>query len=193
VGRLADRLAALTASVMSPDGNLQARSKGGELADLSIGPGAYERYTERDLEHQLARTATLLYVAHDRGVQQAMDDAGLHRATEPLQARDESQRRFLEATQKIAVEGSGPRGLVRFEIAGMANWRCRIADGALGQLTEQEFIAEAAEAARDLLRRNQYEKAMLKTEFFGTRQASDVRERARRFAEHYRASRLDRG
>jgi hypothetical protein len=193
VGRLADRLAALAASVTSPDGNLHARSRGGDFADLAFGPGAYERYTERDLEHQLARTASLLYVAHDRGVQQAMEEAGLRRTTEPLRARDESQRRYLEAAQKISVEGSGSRGLVRFEIAGMASWRCRISDGALQQLTEQEFVAEVAGAARDLLRKNQYEKAMLKTEFFGTWQASDARERARRFAEQHRARRLDHG
>jgi hypothetical protein len=193
MGRLAERLAALTVSVRSPDGRIEARSMAENLAEVTFSPGAYERYTEPDLEHQLARTATLLYVGHDRAVQQAMEEAGLRRATEPSRARDDAQRRYLEAARRISVIGSGSRELVSFETAGMASWQCRIAAGALQRVPEWEFIAEVTEAARDVLQRNRLEKGMLKNEFFGTRHPPAVRERGRRLAEQLRAERITGG
>jgi hypothetical protein len=179
MGRVADGLAALSASATSPDGNILARSRAGELAELTFSPDAYERYTEPDLAHQLARTATMLYIDHERGVQRVMEEAGLRRATDPSQARDEAQRRYLEAAARIAVTGSGSRELVSFETAGMAHWQCRIADGTLRRLSEAEFLAEVAEAARDLLRKNRFQKALLKNEFFGSRLAEPARGRPR--------------
>lgn len=193
MGRLAERLAALTVSVSSPDGNIQARSRAGELAEITFSPEAYPRYGETELAHQLARTATLLYVGHERAVQQTMEEVGLRRATDPAHARDESQRRFLEAVQKISVTGSGSRELVTFEIAGMASWQCWVAAGTLQQLPEWEFIAEVTEAARAVLQRTSLEKAYLKNEFFGTRQSPAAREQGRRLAEQLRAKRMSGG
>jgi hypothetical protein len=193
VGRLAERLAALTVSVTSPDGSIQARSRGGQLAGLTFRPSAYPRYSETDLAHQLARTATLLYIGHERAVQQTMEEFGLRRATEPSHARDEAQRRFLEAVQKIAVTGSGSRELVTFEIAGMASWQCWIAAGTPQRVPEREFVAEVTEAARDVLRKTTLEKAWLKNEFFGTRLSPQAREKSRRLAEQLRARRRSRG
>jgi hypothetical protein len=193
VGRLAEQLAALTVNVTSPDGGIQARSRGGALALIAFSPSAYPRYSETDLAHQLARTATLLYVGHERAVQQTMEAVGLRRATEPSHARDEAQRRFLEAVQKISVTGSGSRELVTFEIAGMASWHCWIAAGTLEHLPEQAFIDEVTGAARDVLRKTRLEKAWLKNECFGTRLSPQAREQARRLAEQLRARRQSRG
>ncbi|MGH8793740.1 MAG: hypothetical protein ACRDXX_13995 [Stackebrandtia sp.] len=169
MGRVADKLNALTVDVTSPDADIQARLKAGQLEHLRLRPGAYDSYAERDLERQLARTAVLLYVGHERGVRRVLDQTNLHFPTEPSQARNEAQRRYLEKERTISVCGSTPRELVRFKINGMAAWRCRIADGALQELTESAFVAEVCAAARDLLRRNKYEKALLKYECFGVK------------------------
>jgi hypothetical protein len=183
VGRLADRLAALSVGVSSPDGSIQAAARAGEFAGITFSPEAYVRYTEADLAHQLARTATLLYIGHERAVQQAMEEVGLRRVTEPAQARDEPQRRFLEAVQKIFVIGSGSRELVSLETTGMVSWQCRIAAGTLQQLAEWELVAEVTEAARAVLRGSSLEKAFLKNEFFGTRNPQAGAARGRKLAE----------
>lgn len=185
MGEVAEKLSALAVTGASPDGNLTARIRAGEPAELTFRPGTYESYTEPALAHQLARLATLLYLGHERGVQRVMDEAGLHRATNPSQARNDTQRRFLEQVQSVAATGTGPRGLVSFEVAGMASWRCEIAAGTLRQLAEPDFVAEATAAARALLRASRYEKALLKNEFYGARHAPPVRERIRRRAEQH--------
>lgn len=179
MGVVAEKLAGLTVSESSPDGNIAVRTKAGQLQEISFRPGTYEHYTEAGLAHQLARTATLLYLGHERGVQRIMEDAGLHRAADPSQARDETQRRYLEQLRVLSVAGAGPRECVTFEIAGMARWQCRIAGGTLQRLPEREFVAEVAAAAGDLLRKNRFEKALLKNEFFGSKRAELARGRPR--------------
>ncbi|HEY8471739.1 MAG TPA: hypothetical protein VIL37_03780 [Natronosporangium sp.] len=166
----------------SPDGNITAELRAGEPRQLSFRPAAYESYTESALAHQLSRLGELLYVGHERAVRRVMDDVGLHRPTDPAEARDETQRRFLQELRKISATGKGPQGLVRFEVAGMASWHCEITTGTLHQLTEPEFVAEATAAGRELLRASRYEKALLKNEFYGARHAPPVKERIRRRA-----------
>jgi hypothetical protein len=182
VGEVAERLAGLTVTGTSPDGSISARILAGELVELVLRPGAYERYTEPELAHQLARTATLLYIGHEREAQRVMRDVGLHRPTDPAQAHDEAQRQFLRALQTLSAAGSGPNELVAFEISGMAHWRCQIAQGTLQWLPEQEFLSEVSAAAAELLRHSRFEKALLKNEFFGDRHSTLVRERIRRRA-----------
>jgi hypothetical protein len=182
MGEVAERLARLTVTGTSPDGNISARTLAGELVELVLRPGAYERYTEPGLAHQLARTATLLYIGHEREAQRVVRDAGLHRPTDPAQAHDEAQRRFLRALQTLSATGSGPHESVTFEINGMAHWRCQIEPGILQWLPERDFLTEVSVAAAELLRQSRFEKALLKNEFFGERHSTLVRERIRRRA-----------
>jgi hypothetical protein len=183
VGEVAERLAGLTVACTSPDGNISARIQNGQLVELAFRPGSYERYTEPDLAHQLARTATLLYIGHEREKQRVIAAAGLHRPTDPAQARDDAQRRFLRAVQNISVAGTGPGELVSFEIHGMANWACRIAPGTLRWIPEPELIAEVGAAAAELLRQSRFEKILLKNECFGAQHLPLVTERIGRAAQ----------
>jgi hypothetical protein len=180
VGEVADRLKDLSVTVSSPDGNIQAQVVGGRPRPLTFRTGAYKRYTETQLAHQLARTATLLFVGRDRGVQAIMEEAGLHRPRRPSEALDEAQRRYLAALPNIYATGLGPRELVRFETTGLVHWQCTIADGALRYLSEREFVGEVMGAAQKVLDNHRYETALLRNEHFGSRLADATRERMRR-------------
>jgi hypothetical protein len=182
VGEVAERLAGLTVTRTSPDGNISARIQNGQLVELELRLGSYERYAERDLAHQLARTATLLYIGHEQEKRRLVEAAGLHQPTDPAQARDEAQRRFLEAVRAITVTATGPRGIVTFDIHGMADWHCWIQPGSLQWISQQDFVAEVSAAAADLLGQSRFEKILLKNECFGAQHLPAVQERIRRAA-----------
>lgn len=184
MGEVADQLEDLSVTVSSPDGNIEAQVTGGQARSLRFREGAYQRYTEAELAHQLARTATLLFVGHDRGVQKIVEDAGLHRPRGPEQAIDETHRRYLAELPNIYATGLGPREMVRFEATGLVQWRCDIAQGTIRYLSEPEFIAEVIGAAQALLRDHRYETGLLRNEHYGSSWAEATKERVRQRAEH---------
>lgn len=167
MGVVADRLAALTVRVSSPDANIQATARAGSIASVHFRPGAYAGYTENVLEYQIARTATLLFVGHERGVAQIMAEAGLRRRKDPAQALDEAERRYLERVFVIPADGTGPQKLVRLRTVGMMKWECHIEPGTLRRLSEDRFLGELTVAGSAVLRRSTYESAILKDECFG--------------------------
>ncbi|GLZ77136.1 hypothetical protein Afil01_19430 [Actinorhabdospora filicis] len=180
MGELADRLARVTVQVTSPDGNLRARVRGRRFETVELRLGSYRRYRERELEHQLARTATLLFTGRERAVAQIIADAGLRRRTDPADARDPAQRRYLDLIRTMPVVGTGPGERVRFRSAGMIEWTCRIEDGTLRRLDEAEFATETVGAAADFLRRRAHETRLAKDECYGLAIPALTREREAR-------------
>jgi len=180
MGEVADRLAALTVRVSSPDTNIQATARAGRIASIHFRPGSYTGYTENVLASQIARTATLLFVGHERGVSQIMEKAGLRRRKDPAQALDEAERRYLERAFAIEADGTGPQKLVRLRTVGMMKWECRIEPGTLKRLAEDRFLNELTAAGSAVLRRTEYEAAILKDECFGLGIPELAEERRRR-------------
>lgn len=180
MGSLSARLSSMTITATSPDANIRVRIRGRRFDALEFRPGAYGRYTESALAHQLARTATLLFVNRDRAVGKLIDDAGLSRRKDPAEALDPAQRRYLERVHAVPVVGAGPAERVRFRIDGMARWQCRIEPGTLRRLDEAAFVAETGAAAGELLRRARHETLLLKDECFGLAVPEYTRERERR-------------
>ncbi|GIG67199.1 hypothetical protein [Phytomonospora endophytica] len=177
---LATRLSSVAITATSPDANIRARLRGRRLSSLELRPGAYDRYTEADLAHQLARTATLLFVARDKAAARLIEAEGLSRRRDPVDARGEAERRYLQRVLTLPVVGTGPDERVRFRAEGMARWSCRIERGTLRRLGEAEFVAETAGAAADLLRRARHETMLLRDECFGLAVPAYTRERERR-------------
>ena len=177
---LSTRLRNVTVTVTSPDSNLRARVRGRRLDALRFRPGAYQRYREADLAHQLARTATLLFIGRDRAVGRLIEEAGLIRRRDPAEARDKAERRYMETVHTMPVVGAGAEERVRFRIEGMARWDCRIEPGTLRRLDEAAFITETTQAANDLLRRARHETMLAKDEYFNLGVPAFTRERARR-------------
>lgn len=95
---------------------------------------------------------TLASVGYRRGYDQIMKRADLNYVTKPSEAKDERQREYLEAVTTLVVSGATPQQMVRFRTTALRTWECRIADGTLEYLSEEEFVAEAEEALQQLVR-----------------------------------------
>lgn len=147
MGEIRDRREALTVRAESPDGGIRAILTGGRFQTLGFRPGRYHRYREPELEHQLARLATLLFTGHSRGMRMIKERAGVRSYDDPAMAVDATERRYLEAVRSFTATGAGRLDLVRVQTVGMLRWRCRIRPGTVTTLSEDEFVAEATAAA----------------------------------------------
>jgi hypothetical protein len=66
MGKLAERVAELSVGVTSPHGQLSAEIKGYSEITLRFASGAYREYSERSLEDDLAKVASLLFAARTK-------------------------------------------------------------------------------------------------------------------------------
>lgn len=166
VGIVADRLQALTIRVTSPDANLQGRLNGRDVR-IQFRPDTYRDYDEPKLAHQLGRLLTLMSTGYRRGHGEIMKEAKLISVTDPKDAGNEAQRRYLEGVAQLAVVGKTSRGLVRIRSIGMRNWECRIADETVANLAESAFIAETEASIQTLLSNYRREIVFLKDRCYG--------------------------
>lgn len=166
MGQLYDQLTGLTVTVTSPDGNVRAVVKGGQLERAQFRPGSYQGYSERNLEHQLVRLCTLAYTGYQRGSDRVHAEHDMVVLRDPEQARDQAEREYIERVHSITVVGAGPSRHVRFKTSGMMNWQCRIADGTLASLTEDQFLQEGSSAIQEVLRKTADLGRLLKDEYF---------------------------
>lgn len=187
MGLLADRLDTLTIRCQSPDGLIVATARRNQLESCEFSEGAYERYESGNLEHQLERLATLLYVGYERGVSVARGECGLGpRRKDASQVDSEAERAYIERVYSITVAAAGPRDMVWFATTGMMEWECDISDDALRRLSESEFLSETMSAARAILVKSDHEVALLKDEYFDMRIPKLTAERKRRAADSQR-------
>lgn len=166
MGIVADRLKALTIRVTSPDANIQGKLNGRDVR-IQFRPDTYRDYDDPRLAHQLSRLLTLMATGYRRGHRQIMDEVELTSVTNPDDARSEAQRRYLEEVARLVVVGATSSGLVRVKSTGMRNWECRIADGTIAYLTENDFVAETEAAIQVLLRNYRREITFLKDRCYG--------------------------
>jgi hypothetical protein len=166
MGIMADRLDSMVVTANSPDGQVTATVSKREQVDIEFRRGAYRRYDERTLEHQLARMATLAWIGYRRGYFEALSAANGETIRGDEEEWDANRRRFQQARAAVVAEGASPTGWIRAEATGLTHWRVRIEDGALTQLTEDEFRSEARGTVAALLMDYDEKMLALKDEFF---------------------------
>ncbi|CAM3532018.1 hypothetical protein [Stackebrandtia soli] len=179
MGQVADDLKALIITATSPDGDIKCTLKGRE-AKFGFRPGRYHAYDERALESQLGRLLTLMSIGYRRGHSDVMRRAGLVSILRAEDAHDEAQARYLRAAAELSTVGRTARNIVRFKATGMREWRCRVLDGALSTLSEEDFVTEAQESGRALIQDYRRQIRFLRDECFGLDIPSVTRERERR-------------
>jgi hypothetical protein len=158
----------MVVEVSSPDRQIFARLSGEDDVTLWFAPGAYLRYDERQLAHQLARLATLLWVAYQQAYQRAWSEpTGTPAPTRGPQ--DAVRRAFRQEQLELAVAGVSPYGFVTVRSVGLLTWEVDIREGTPRQLSEQEFLQEALDAARMLLDDYFAQTHRLKDEYFDLR------------------------
>jgi hypothetical protein len=167
---MSERLDAMVVEAASPDRQVEARLSG-EDVDLWFVPHAYRRFAEarhgeRELAHQLARLAALLWVAYRQGYQRIVGEAtGTRaRAGSVLIGR---RRDFRRAQAELVADGRSSTGLVTLRSVGLVTWDVTIGDGTLRRLSEEQFVHETRGAARTLLDDHFEKTRLLKDRHFG--------------------------
>jgi hypothetical protein len=151
MGILADRLDAMQVQAMSPDGHIGGVLRNRTEVFIAFRPGSYDHYVESALEAQLTALAQLLWVGRTREYYAALSEAFGETITGESPAIGERDISYRSARDDLIAEGTSADGAVYIGVRGMRTWAVRIADGALGSLTEDEFAARAYEASHAMI------------------------------------------
>lgn len=158
------------ATAVSPDGRIRARIGESGQVELSFDPGAYRRYDERALSHQLERLGQLGWVAYDRAqteeLRVALGRGRAEFAEDLRRPKDERRQRYDAELAAVEAAGVSPSGRLRIGARGMLRWRLEIERGALSALTEREFLAELGAALRALLTDRETQIALIKARHY---------------------------
>jgi hypothetical protein len=160
MGELADRLLGMVVTATSPDGQIGARVSGqGRTVEVSFRPGAYRRYREDALAHQLGQLATLTFTRYRRQEDELV--AAAFGGTAHEAGRDGYQERLRHLVASAAGDG------IEITSRGLASWQVSIGTGLLRRLPEAEFVTALADAVGRLLNRYNAHVLRLKDEVFG--------------------------
>lgn len=165
---LAERVESMVVRAASPDGRLQAKISGGHDIAIGFRPGTYRDYRDGELARQLAQLLTSLYSGYEAGFRKALSDTLGRPVASDQEQWDAVRRRFHAARCEVVAYGRSPGGQVGAKSTGLRQWDFRIKDGTVGQLGEDQFLAEldsAVNAVRcdDILRVSR-----LRSEIYGT-------------------------
>ncbi len=157
----------MVVEVTSPDGRIRARLTGDRDVEVSFAHGAYRRYAEDELGHQLARLATLMWTAYRQEYLRRLSVA----TETPVHTVSLRGRRadFRNALADIAVDGYAPDRSIAVHSVGLLRWEVVIRGGTVRRLDEQEFLAYALSAVNDLLTAYFAASHRLKDEIFDLR------------------------
>jgi hypothetical protein len=161
LGEMPDPLDALTVTVRSPDSLIEAEVDSRYRVKLRFRRGSLRNYVEFTLEHQLSQLSRLAWVAYQREHRAAVEASG-----RIVNDWDPKRREYREALAQIEVTAISDGGYVEAGSVGLERWTCRIQPGALAQLSEDRFAAEAESAVANLITQYQHRVALLKDEYF---------------------------
>lgn len=154
-------------TVFSPDRGIRARLVGGSLTELKFRPGAYARYTESELEHQLVQLARLTNVARTRGYWKSLEKVLGH--GEPIDKRgpgSPGERALREAADRTEVATNSHN--IRIQVrGGTKDWQLRIRPGTVQRLEEAEFLRELRQLFQETVSRWQAELAGIRLRTLG--------------------------
>lgn len=164
---IAEKLDGLTIQSSSPDGRIRAVLTGRTNLKLEFWPGGYGEYTERDLEHQLSRLATLTWTGYRRGYTEIVTAAGLEVVLEPGDEWNSRDRRYQEERLEVEGRGESARGSVRTRTLALLRWQFKIKDGTLRAVPEAAFVREALGAVGLAIKDYRSQSTRLRQEYFG--------------------------
>jgi hypothetical protein len=165
---LADQFSRMTVTATSPDGQISAEvSWEGRVLSLKFRPGAYHRYTEVTVAHQLAQTATLLWTRQRRYYREIIDATFENPIHDDAPDIDPRQRTYLDRLGKIIAEGASRDNSVRIRTEGMTRWEFTVAEGALRKLPEPEFVTQTSDAVAALLTHHRSQMLLLRDDVYG--------------------------
>jgi hypothetical protein len=168
VGLFSRLLDGMTFTVKSPDGKVTFELADGRDATMDIAVGAYRRYTEQELEHQLGGLLTSFWSAHRQAHLMMLSELAGYTVRGGSPGDDRRGREFVEERDTVRVEAKSASGRVALTSTGMKRWSARIKPGTVRSLEEEAFLNDFwtafAAAANDYERKV----ALLKKEIFGS-------------------------
>jgi hypothetical protein len=165
VAELANTLNSIVIDAPSPDGGVSARVAGRSIT-VRFRPGAYARYSEERLAHQLAQLAPVAWAQYRRAYLAAVNDFLETPVPDDPRADDAPEREFRRRLETLPVQGTSPQGTVTVSSRGLVRWAVTIEPGTLRRLPEQQFLGELAAAVSGLLREHRYKVFVLRDEVF---------------------------
>jgi len=145
---VAGRLAAMRIVATAPNGMVTAELTGRHDLRLTFVDSYYYRTEERELERQLEGLCRLLWAGRAREFAELVASSG-GRVVDVDESRDPRDTEYDRCLEEMRVQGASADGRITIAgWAGMRQWEVRISDGTLRVLTEEEFAAAAAQAAR---------------------------------------------
>jgi hypothetical protein len=166
VAELADQLRAVTVEARSPDQQIIIEVRGARAVTVSLRPGAYHRYAEPELAHQLGQLATLAWVRYRRYQSEIIAAALDHPAADDATELGPAGRGFREGIERLVLTGSCRDGCVTARSRALVRTEVAIAPGLLDRCTEAEFLAELHTAAGDLLADYRAQLILLRDEIY---------------------------
>jgi hypothetical protein len=158
----------LTVTASSPDGQISAEvSWEGQVLSLTFRPGAYRRYTESILSHQLTQLATLLWTRQRRYYREMVDAAFDNPIHDDAVDLGPGRREYRQRLGQIVAEGASADRSIRVRTEGMRRWEFTIAEQTLRRLLEREFVGQLSGAVANLLASHQVQVILLKDEIYG--------------------------
>lgn len=145
MGELSDRLAGAVAEAMSPDGQISASVTGaGDSVEVTMRrPGAYERYTDGGIAHQLSQLATLTATRHLRLERKIVAETfGESMLVDDGFDLDPELREYRQAIAQLVAWADSDGSQIRLSTRGMVSWQAILAPGTVRRLSEDEFLEE---------------------------------------------------
>jgi hypothetical protein len=141
----------VSAESHSPDGQITATLTGRDQVRLRFQRGAYRRYDEGDLGHQLSQLATRTWVDYQRKAFAALSEEIGQTVRGDERSDSQKATRYHDALAAATARGTSEDGWIEITSTGLVRWRVRVYGGACTRLREEEFLAEAGSALADLL------------------------------------------
>lgn len=164
---IAERLDKLSIRSSSPDGNIRSILTGRTNLKLEFRSGGYEANTERELEHQLSRLATLTWTSYRRGYTEIVTSAGLEVVFEPGDEWNSHDREYQQARLEVEGRGESGDGTVRTRTQALLRWQFKIKDGTVKRLPEADFTREVLVAVRLAIKDYRSQSSELRQKYFG--------------------------
>jgi hypothetical protein len=159
---LADRLDNIRVQVRAPGGGIEAELRDRTNISLSFEESVYEFISETALENSLSSIARLLWTGWQRQYRAAIDETGLN-----IDADDQHDLNFFAERDGIQATGRSSDERVTISAVGMENFSVQIKPGTVREISEDQFTADAMEAATKLIREFQEKVDELKERYFG--------------------------
>lgn len=153
----------LAVDVTSPDRGISIMVRG-EQVEVRVRPGAYRRYDEPTLAHQLGQLAKVAWTrwraAYDKVIERHIDGM----VDDDLDAEAKQYRASL---RRLTADGVSEDGSIELRTRGFLDWEVTIAPRTVRQVTEDAFVSRLLSAFSDLRVDHRRKVVVLQDEVYG--------------------------